>query len=439
MKHILVTSLLAVLGIAARASYSVIDTCLVESEIYPGTVHTYRVYVPDAYDASRPAALYLGLDGVLCRAPEVIDSLTAIGAMPITIGVYLQPGYIQGDSATVLRYNRSNEFDATDGRFAEFLDSELLPAVESLTTADGRRVHLTANPANRMIFGLSSGGIAAFTAAWHRPDLFGKVYSGCGTFVPMRGGNDLEAIVRKHEPLPLRVFLQDGFTDSWNQIFGSWYEANLQLASALDWAGYDCAFDWAEGGHSVLRTSQIFPQVMTWMWRGEGDSVVARPTANSLLKPLLIEGEDWRPSERTIKLQSVTPAEAVYPDSSLVAVAVPGSNYINQYILGADGSRLYGQRFYWLHTYDNAALDIPSMTFDGDGNLWVITRAGIQICDQNGRVRGILRLPLGFEVSRACIEIHDGQISISDGRVAYTRRLRVKAPGNQRPLSQGQA
>lgn len=439
MKRIFVTTLLAVLGIVARASYSVIDTCLVGSDIYPGTIHTYRVYVPDAYDASRPAALYLGLDGVLCRAPEVIDSLTAVGVMPVTIGVYLQPGYIPGDSATVLRYNRSNEFDATDGRFAEFLASELLPAVESLTTADGRRVRLTDNPTNRMIFGLSSGGIAAFTAAWHRPDLFGKVYSGCGTFVPMRGGNDLEAIVRKHEPLPLRVFLQDGFTDSWNQIFGSWYEANRQLASALEWAGYDCAFDWAEGGHSVVRTSQIFPQVMTWMWRGEGDSIVARPTANGLLKPLLIEGEDWRLSERTNKLKSVFPAEAVYPDSSLVAVAEPGSNYINQYILGADGSRLFGQRFYWLHTYDNAALDIPSMTFDGDGNLWVITRAGIQICDQNGRVRGILRLPLGFEVSNACIEIHDGQISITDGRVTYRRRVCVKAPGHQRPISQGQA
>lgn len=248
MKRIFLTLLLSALFGAAHASYTVIDTCLTDSEIFPGTVHTYKVVVPDAYDPASPAALYLGLDGVLCRAPQVIDSLMAAGEMPVTVSVYLQSGYIPGDSATVLRYNRSNEFDATDGRFASFLENEVLPAVESLTAAGGRRINLSEDPADRMIFGLSSGGIAAFNAAWHRPDLFGKVYSGCGTFVPMRGGNDLEAIVRKHEPLPLRVFLQDGYTDSWNQIFGSWYEANRQLASALEWAGYDCAFDWAEGG-----------------------------------------------------------------------------------------------------------------------------------------------------------------------------------------------
>lgn len=440
MKRIFLTLLLSALFGAAHASYTVIDTCLTDSEIFPGTVHTFKVVVPDAYDPASPAALYLGLDGVLCRAPQVIDSLMAAGEMPVTVSVYLQPGYIPGDSATVLRYNRSNEFDATDGRFASFIENELLPAVESLATTDGRRISLSADPADRMIFGLSSGGIAAFNAAWHRPDLFGKVYSGCGTFVPMRGGNDLEAIVRKHEPLPLRVFLQDGYTDSWNQIFGSWYEANRQLASALEWAGYDCAFDWAEGGHSVVRTSQIFPQVMTWMWRGEDDSIRARPTPNGLLAQLLIEGEGWLPAGTAAPAaMSAAPAEAVYPDGSLVAVAVPGSNYVDQYIIGKDGERLYGQRYYWLHTYDNAALDIPSMAFDADGWLWVMTRAGIQICDQNGRVRGILRLPLGFDASCAALSIVDGSVTISDGRAAYTRRLNVKAPRGVRPASQGAA
>lgn len=440
MKRIILTLVLAALFSAAHASYSVIDTCLTKSEIFPGTIHTYKVVVPDSYDPATPAALYLGLDGVLCRAPEVIDSLMEAGVMPVTVSVYLQPGYIPGDSATVARYNRSNEFDATDGRFAAFLDRELLPAVESLATPDGRRIRFTGNPSDRMIFGLSSGGIAAFTAAWHRPDLFGKVYSGCGTFVPMRGGNDLEAIVRKHEPLPLRVYLQDGYSDSWNQIFGSWYEANRQLASALEWAGYDCGFDWAEGGHSVVRTSQIFPQVMTWMWRGPGDEVTARPTANGLLAQLLAEGGEWQKTAvREDFALPDAPAEALYPDSSLVAVAAPGSNYIDQYIIGPEGERLYGQRFYWLHTYDNAALDIPSMAFDGDGYLWVMTRAGIQICDQNGRVRGILRLPPDFDGARATLSVADGEVIIADGNAAYVRRLNVKALCGRRPASQGPA
>ena len=423
------------LAVSAFAGHTLIDGTLRGSVIYPGTVHTYKIAVPDSYDGATPAALYVGLDGILCNAPEVIDSLMAAGRMPVTVSVFLQPGYITDEDGNVLRYNRSNEFDATDSRFAEFLEEELFPAVEATKTADGRRIVLSRQPENRMIFGLSSGGIAAFNAAWHRPDLFGKVFSGCGTFVPMRGGNDIEAIVRKHEPLPLRIFLQDGFSDTWNPIFGSWYEGNRKLASALEFAGYDCAFDWAEGGHSVARSSQIFPEVMTWMWRDYPAALSAGETGNGLLKGLLIPGEDWSPLSEVHAVSASK--EAVFPGGAHVAVAVPGSNYLDQYIIGTNGERKYGQRFYWLHTIDNSALDINSMAFDGDGWLWVLTTAGIQICDQNGRVRGILRLPSGFNAEKGSLTIAEGSITITDGNRSYTRRISVHRNNNIRPASQG--
>ena len=423
------------LAAAASAGHTIADGTLRGSEIYPGTVHTYKISVPDAYDGTTPAALYVGLDGILCNAPQVMDSLMAAGRMPLTIGVFLQPGYIADGDGNVLRYNRSNEFDATDARFARFLEMELLPAVEAATTADGRAIVLSQKPEERMIFGLSSGGIAAFNAAWHRPDMFGKVFSGCGTFVPMRGGNDIEAIVRKHEPLPLRIYLQDGFTDTWNPIFGSWYEANRKLASALEFAGYDCGFDWAEGGHSVARASQIFPEVMTWMWRDYPAALPTGTTGNGLLKNLLIAGEGWTPMAQA---PAPTPGkEALFPGGAHMAVAVPGSNYVDQYIIGPGGERKFGQRFYWLHSIDNTALDINSMAFDGDGWLWVLTGAGIQICDQNGRVRGILRLPLGFDAERGSLAIDEGNVTITDGRHAYTRRMNVHRNTGIRPASQG--
>lgn len=238
-------------------AYTLVDGVLDHSDIYPGTTHRYRISLPDGYDGSQSVSLYVGLDGVLCRAPERIDSLIAAGAMPPTIGVYVWPGVIRNDAGEVIRYNRSNEFDATDGRFAAFLETELLPAVRATVLPDGRPVRFSDNASDRCIFGMSSGGIAAFNAAWQRPDLFGRVFSGCGTFVPMRGGHDLEAIVRKHEPKPLRIFLQDGFSDTWNPTFGSWYEHNRLLASALEFAGYECRFDWAEGGHSTARAEAI--------------------------------------------------------------------------------------------------------------------------------------------------------------------------------------
>ncbi len=217
--------------------------------------------------------------------------------MPVTVQIYLEPGVVKNGRGDIVRYNRSNEFDAIDSRFADFLEQELLPAVERIAMNDGRRIRLSVNPAQRCVFGLSSGGIAAFTAAWHRPDLFGKVFSGCGTFVPMRGGNELQAIVRKHEPKPLRIFLQDGYQDTWNPLFGSWYEANRQLASALEFAGYDCAFDWAEGGHSVRRATEIFRRVMTWLWRTD---TVATTTSNNLLSEMLDGATDWQEIEGTL-------------------------------------------------------------------------------------------------------------------------------------------
>ena len=120
-----------------------------------------------------------------------------------------------------------------------------------------------------------------------------------------------------------------------------------------------------------------------------------------------------------------------------MAVAVPRSNYIDQYIIGTDGERKYGQRFYWLHSIDNSALNINSMAFDGDGWLWVLTTAGIQICDQNGRVRGILRLPVGFDAESGSLTIDEGAITITDGHCAYTRRMNVHRNNDIRPASQG--
>lgn len=433
--YILFIILSCMSAFTSKAAHIVLSDSLIGSKAYPATVHHFQISVPDSYTGSEPAALYLGLDGILCDAPAVIDSLMRSGDMPLAIGVYLQPGVVADSEGTVLRYNRSNEFDATDSRFADFLASELFPYISTLSTPDGRPIRLSDDPEKRCIFGLSSGGIAAFTAAWHRPDLFGKVFSGCGTFVPMRGGNELQAIVRKHESKPLRIFLQDGYEDTWNPLFGSWYEANRMLASALEFAGYDCAFDWAEGGHSVRRATEIFPNVMRWIWRT--DSAVA-PTSNNFLRPLLESSGDWQLLHSVPDNVVFSESYAVYPDSTLCVLTEPSTNYLTQCLLGKEGNKYACQRFYWLHSYDNSDAGVSSMAFDSVGNLWVVTKAGIQICDQNGRVRGILSVPR--DACNSKLSISDGIVYLQthDGRY-YSRKLNVvPARPGIRPSSQGQ-
>ena len=92
--------------------------------------------------------------------------------MPVTIGVVVRPGQIRNDKGEVVRYNRSNELDRMDGRYAEFLETEVLPAVCRQKLLDGREIKISNRATDRAINGSSSGGISSFNVAWQRPDLF---------------------------------------------------------------------------------------------------------------------------------------------------------------------------------------------------------------------------------------------------------------------------
>lgn len=232
------------------------------SKIYPGTTRDYFVYVPAQYDASKPAALMVFQDGksYLRNVPAVFDNLIHKKEMPITIGVFINPGVVEAPSDKALaRYNRSFEYDAVDDRYSKFLLEEILPVAL-------KDLNVTNDPNLRAICGSSSGGIAAFVAAWQRPDSFRRVFTTVGTYVGLRGGNELPVLVRKTEPKPLRIFLQDGRNDL-NIYCGSWWVANQDMLSSLQWAGYEVNFEWGEGGHNRKHGNAIFSDVMRWLWK----------------------------------------------------------------------------------------------------------------------------------------------------------------------------
>lgn len=404
-----------------------------DSAIYPGTVRNVSAYVPKQYDGTRPACLFVRMDGLGHNIPRIFDELIEEGAMPVTIGVFITSGRICDENGEVVRYNRSNEFDRMNSTWAEFIETEVLPAVERLSTPDGRRIMISRNPADRAINGDSSGGIAAFTAAWNRPDLYSRVYSIVGTFVPMRGGDGYPALIRKSEPKPLRIFLQDNDSDSWNLTFGSWYEYNLLMASALRYAGYDVRTQWDEGGHSGTNGGKIMKDVLRWLWAGWPAPVETRFGDNALINSLVIPDEGWREVK---KIEGTPSHEALYPGGAYIARPKPHTSAVCTYIL-ADGEEKYGQDFYWLH--DEGGVDDSDrwLAFDTEGWLYASSALGIQVCDQNGRVRGIISVPAGklekFSFKGDIIYV------VVDGK-AYARRIGHKAAAKDspRPVSQGQ-
>ena len=231
---------------------------------WPGVQRAYQVYVPARHDAARPANLVVFLDGARYLAAEasaatVLDNLIHAGDIPPTVAVFVEPGetgpglpiYGGGD-------NRSTEYDAVDDANARLLVDELLPqALQGLSVTD--------DPRGRAICGLSSGGHAAFAAAWHRPEAFGNVVSHCGSYVDLRGGHAWPSTIRKSPRKPLRVFLQDGENDL-DIVFGHWLHANRQMAAALAYAGYEHRLVVGSGGHSLKHGGALLPDTLRWLW-----------------------------------------------------------------------------------------------------------------------------------------------------------------------------
>jgi enterochelin esterase family protein len=240
------------------------------SKILTNTVRDWWVYVPAQYAASKPAAVMVFQDGHdyvnpkgNWRAPTVFDNLIHKGEMPVTLGIFINPGHEIGRAAPTNAWrasNRSLEYDSLTGRYARMLIEEILPEVR-------RQWRITDDPGRRAIGGASSGGICSFTVAWERPNQFRKVFSTIGSFVDLRGGHVYPYLIRKTERKPIRVFLEDSSGDLDNP-FGNWPLANQMMASSLRFMNYDVRFDYVEGyGHNSKHGASIFPEALKWLWR----------------------------------------------------------------------------------------------------------------------------------------------------------------------------
>lgn len=519
------------------------------SQIFPGTVRDYWVYVPAQYKPDQPACVYVNQDGIQWQAPTVFDNLIHQKQMPVTIGVFVMHGRVKAANAdTALdRFNRSYEYDGLGDNYARFLLDELLPEVETKKTSDNRAIRLSRRGVDRAIGGSSSGAIAALTVAWERPDAFTRVFSAIGTYVGLRGGDRYPTLIRKYEPKPLRIFLQDGSNDN-NIYAGDWWMANQTMQRALAFAGYEVQHVWGTGGHNNKHGTALFPDAMRWLWKNWPQPVGGEPTKNTTLRDILVPGEGWQlvsenhkftegpavnrrgevffndgPNNRTYKIgldnqvsifladskrgdgQAFGPDNRLYavadsgrqviaydangkatmiaeglrgndivvahngniyvthpaqdgtatsqvwlikpggekkvvdtglrfangvtlsPDQTLLYVADSRTHWVYSYQIQPDGSLQFKQRYYWLHSPDNADdSHADGIRVDRDGRLYVATRLGIQVCDQAGRVNAIIPTPNG-KVSNLAFggENFDTLFATCNDKV-YRRKLKVK-------------
>ena len=244
------------------------------SQVFKDTTRDCAVYIPSQYDGSHPACVMVFQDGGgyvnekgAWRVPVVFDNLIAKKEMPVTVGIFLNPGVFPDqlakdkDGKEKPKSNRSFEYDTLSDQYSKFIIDEMLPEVTKRF-----KLKLTEDPDGRAIAGLSSGAICAFTVAWQRPDAFRKVVSSIGSYTNIRGGNAYPDMIRAAEKKPIRVFLQDGSNDLKNQ-FGSWFDANQAMAAVLKEKGYDYQFIAGDGGHTSKHGGSIFPDTMRWVWR----------------------------------------------------------------------------------------------------------------------------------------------------------------------------
>ncbi|MFN9719054.1 MAG: SMP-30/gluconolactonase/LRE family protein [Planctomycetota bacterium] len=330
------------------------------SQIFPGTVREFWVYVPAKYDASKPPCLMVVQDGLGhakgMNLPIVLDNMIHSGEVPVQLGVFVSPGVVPAPHENSQpRFNRSFEYDGLGDAYARFLIDELLPEV-------AKTWKFSENPDDRCIAGASSGGICAFNAAWERPDAFRRVYCTIGTFVALRGGDQFPAMIRKMENKPIRVFLQDGSNDL-DIYAGSWWHANQSMLSALNYAGYDVNHVWGEGGHNGKHGAAVLPDALRWLWRDYPEPL--KPgKAKERRVDVLKDGEDW---QLVSSGHSFTEGPAANDAGDLFFTDIPG-NRIHK--LSADGT---------ISVFAENSGAANGLAFGPDGKLYACRHAAGQI------------------------------------------------------------
>ena len=241
------------------------------------TPYTRRVtvYVPQQYVPGTAAPFIVGTDGPDPLLFTALDNLIAQKRVPVMVAVSIGNG--GGDAQGS---QRGLEYDTMSGRYAEFVESEVLPEVEKRAN-----VKLTKDPDGRATMGCSSGGSAALIMAWYHPELYRRVLTYSGTYVnqqwppsaetPHGAWEFHERLIPDSPVKPIRIWLQVGDRDFFNpgvmrDGMHDWVLANQNMARVLAAKGYHYQFVFARNAGHCDRSAklQTLPEALEWLWKG---------------------------------------------------------------------------------------------------------------------------------------------------------------------------
>ena len=217
----------------------------------------------------------VGADGVDRAWPALFDNMIAQHRLPVMIGVFIGNG--GGDAQGS---ERGLEYDTMSGKYAEFVEQEVLPLVEK-----NYNVKLTKNPDGRATMGASSGGSCAMAMAWYHPEWYHRVLTVSGTFVNQQWPHDdatphgawelHEHLIPNSPAKPLRIWMEVGDHDNYNpnaldDHMHDWVAANESMAKVLAAKGYHYQFVFARNaGHTDRATrAQLLPESLEYVWQG---------------------------------------------------------------------------------------------------------------------------------------------------------------------------
>jgi enterochelin esterase-like enzyme len=286
-------------GIARNAA-GIVDpnnpkTLIVETHPAPYT-RPMTVYIPSQYVPGTAAPFIVTHDGPRMGNPDlglprILDNMIAQHRLPVMLAIMIGNG--GGDAQGS---ERGLEYDTMSGKFAEFIESEVLPLVER-----NCQVKLTKDPEGRAIMGGSSGGAAALEMAWYHPEWYHRVISYSGTFVNQQwpfnpdtpnGAWDFhEKLIPQNHPKPIRIWMEVGDGDLLNpnamrDNMHDWVAANNRMATVLRSKGYHYQYVFAVNAGHVDRAvkNQTLPAALEWAWQGYAISGEATPAATGANK-----------------------------------------------------------------------------------------------------------------------------------------------------------